>query len=112
MATDYRDFIQLSYNLYSTESNEFVKVMTNVRDTAKSVTPLHKSANFDECEIFDLFGVNFAGNTKGSSVESSYDFFIATLPSNSSNNTSNVNWKGHPMLKSYVQDDERLAWND
>ena len=94
MATDYRDFVQLSYNLYSTESNEFVKVMTNVRDAAKSVTPLYKSANFDECEIFDLFGVNFVGNT---------NLHRLYMPDS---------WKGHPMLKSYVQDDERLAWND
>ena len=76
------------------ESNEFVKVMTNVRDAAKSVTPLYKSANFDECEIFDLFGVNFVGNT---------NLHRLYMPDS---------WKGHPMLKSYVQDDERLAWND
>ena len=93
MATDYRDFIQLSYNLYSTESNEFVKVMTNVRDAAKSVTPLYKSANFDECEIFDLFGVEFAGNNELKRL---------LMPEN---------WIGHPLLKSYVQNDERLVWN-
>lgn len=94
MATDYRDFIQLSYNLYSTESNEFVKVMTNVHNSAKSVTSLYKSANYDECEIFDLFGINFEGNI---------NLHRLYMPET---------WNGHPLLKSYVQADERLVWND
>ena len=34
---------------------------------------------------------NLAGNTKGSSVDPSYELCIATLPSNSSNNVSIVN---------------------
>ena len=34
---------------------------------------------------------NFAGSTNGSIKDPSYDGFIATLPSNSSNNVSSVN---------------------
>lgn len=94
IATDYYDFIQLSYRLYSTVNSEFLNVITNVKNEAQSVVDLYKSANFDECEIFDLFGVNFIGNK---------DLKRLYMPET---------WQGNPMLKSYVQADERLAWND
>lgn len=95
IATDYTQFIQICYNLYSSESNEFVKVITNVTyNSIKSVVPLFKSAYFDECEIYDLFGINFEGNNY---LKRLY------LPDT---------WQGHPLLKSYKQTDERLVWND
>ena len=94
VATDYKEFIQLSYRLYSTVNNEFLNVITNVSNEAKSVVKLYKSAYFDECEIFDLFGVKFVGNDN---IQRLY------MPES---------WVGHPLLKSYVQNDERLAWND
>ena len=91
IATDYCQFIQLCYNLYSTESNEFVKVITNVTtNSIKSVVSLYKSAHFDECEIFDLFDVKFEGNDN---LKRLY------MPET---------WQGHPLLKSYVQNDNRI----
>ncbi|MBR1908433.1 NADH-quinone oxidoreductase subunit C [bacterium] len=94
IAADCTDFVQLTYRLYSTENNEFLNVVTKVKDEAASVTHLYKSAHFDECEIHDLFGINFVGNEK---LERLY------MPED---------WDGHPLLKSYDQTDERLEWNN
>ena len=58
-----------------------------------SVITLYKSAYFDECEIFDMFGVNFKGN-----------IYLKRL-------YMPETWLGNPLLKSYIQNDERLAWN-
>ena len=70
-------------------------MITNVTtNSIKSVVSLYKSAHFDECEIFDLFGVKFEGNDN---LKRLY------MPET---------WQGHPLLKSYVQNDERLVWND
>lgn len=94
IATDYNDFVQLSYRLYSTVNNEFLNVITNVQEEAQSVVRLYKSANFDECEIYDLFGIKFVDNEK---------LHRLYMPDS---------WVGHPLLKTYVQNDERLVWND
>ncbi len=94
IATDYVDFVQLSYRLYSTVSNDFLNVITNVQNETSSIVKLYKSAHFDECEIYDLFGINFIGNDN---IHRLY------MPES---------WVGHPLLKSYVQNDERLVWND
>lgn len=93
-ATDYIDFIELIYKLYSVSRNVFLDVVFNTQKTAPSVAKLYKSAHFDECEIFDLFGVEFIGNEK---LKRLY------LPDS---------WEGHPMLKSYQQNDKRLVWNE
>lgn len=95
IAIDSTDKIELIYQLMSSETSETLSVSYYTDNyTAPTVTDIYKSANFDECEIFDLFGVNFVGNT---------NLHRLYMPDS---------WKGHPMLKSYVQDDERLAWND
>jgi type IV secretory pathway VirB4 component len=52
------------------------------------------SAVADEKEIYDLFGVKFLGNEE---LKRLY------MPEN---------WQGHPLKKDYVDNDERLNWND
>lgn len=94
IATDYSEFIQLTYRLYSTTNSEFLNVVTNVRSEAVSLVCLYKSAHFDECEIYDMFGVKFIGNS---------DLTRLYMPSS---------WIGHPLLKSYTLSDERLVWNN
>ena len=95
IAIDLTDKIELIYQLMSSETSETLSVSYYTDNyTAPTVTDIYKSANFDECEIFDLFGVEFIGNKNLKRL---------IMPEN---------WVGHPLLKSYVQNDERLVWND
>lgn len=95
IAIDLTDKIELIYQLMSSVTSETLSVSYYTDNyTAPTVTDIYKSANFDECEIFDLFGVEFIGNKNLKRL---------FMPEN---------WVGHPLLKSYVQNDERLVWND
>ena len=95
IAIDLTDKIELIYQLMSSETSETLSVSYYTDNyTAPTVTDIYKSANFDECEIFDLFGIEFIGNKNLKRL---------LMPEN---------WVGHPLLKSYVQNDERLVWND
>lgn len=94
IAVDKIEKIELIYQLYSTVNNEFLNVYYYAPGVAPSVCNLYPSANFDECEIYDLFGVKFEGNS---------DLKRLFLPQS---------WIGHPMLKNYEVADERLVWND
>lgn len=95
IAVDLKDKIELIYQLMSSKTSETLSVSYYTDDfTAPTVTEIYKSSNFDECEIFDLFGIKFVGNQ---------DLKRLFLPKS---------WLGHPLLKSYVQNDERLVWND
>lgn len=95
IAIDLTDKIELIYQLMSSATSETLSVSYYTDNyTALTVTAIYKSANFDECEIFDLFGVEFIGNKNLKRL---------LMPEN---------WVGHPLLKSYVQNDERLVWND
>ncbi len=95
VAVDLGENIELIYQLYSLNSKEPLEVSYITKDfVAPSVVDVYSSAYFDECEIYDLFGVNFDGN-----IELKRLF----LPNS---------WIGHPLLKSYEQKDERLVWND
>lgn len=64
-AADYKDYIELIYHLYSTKLNENIFISTNTDSNTpvvESVSSIFKSSTNDECEIFDLFGVDFDGN--------------------------------------------------
>ena len=86
--------IELIYRLYSTDNDEDVLLSVTTNNEAESVTKLFDSATADEKEIYDLFGVKFIGNNE---LERLY------MPDS---------WKGHPLLKNYDNNDERLNWND
>lgn len=95
IAVDLNDKIELIWQLYSTVNNNILNVSCyTVENSAPSVISLFKSAYFDECEIYDMFGVNFSGNDKLKRL---------FMPES---------WLGHPMLKSYKMSDERLVWNE
>lgn len=89
--------IELIYDLYSTNlgTNKRVSVLLD-RNAAHvaSVVYIYKSAYFDECEIYDMFGVKFDKNPALKRL---------LMPSG---------WVGHPLRKDYEQNDERLRWNE
>ena len=86
--------IELIYRLYSIENEEDVLVTITVKDTAESFSQIYDSAIADEKEIYDLFGINFDGNAE---LKRLY------MPES---------WYGHPLKKDYVENDERLSWNE
>jgi NADH-quinone oxidoreductase subunit C len=95
VAVDNKDAgIELIYRLYSIENEEDVLVTITVKDTAESISQIYDSAIADEKEIYDLFGINFDGNAE---LKRLY------MPES---------WDGHPLKKDYVENDERLSWNE
>lgn len=97
IAIDNGDDFELIYDLHSTKTNAQIRISVIVqRSTPKtpSVVEIFKSAYFDECEIFDLFGIEFLNNPNLKRL---------LMPKN---------WIGYPLRKDYVQNDERLAWNE
>lgn len=94
VAVDMKKHIELIYQLYSSKNNNVLEVSFEAYASAPSAIEVYKSAYFDECEIFDLFGVDFLGN------ENLKRLFMPET------------WVGNPLLKSYEMKDERLAWNE
>ena len=86
--------VELIYHLYSTTNEEDALISITVKDEAESVVDIFASAQADENEIFDLFGIKFLGNENLKRLYMPED------------------WKGFPLRKDYVQDDTRLAWDD
>ncbi len=93
IAIDYSEYIELIYPLVSTYLNERINISIKINSEVHSVIGIYSSAYFDECEIYDLFGVNFIGNNNLKRL---------FMPST---------WIGHPLRKNYELKDERLSWN-
>lgn len=95
-AMDNGNDFELCYVLYSTQTEASIIIAVEISREAPvldSVCDIFKSANWDEREIFDLFGIKFTSHP---------DLKRILLPKD---------WKGHPLRKDYVQDDARLSWN-
>ena len=78
------------------KKNDPVAFLSKIREQNylnSSITEIFKSAHFDECEIFDMFGIEFLGNKNLKRL---------FMPKE---------WVGYPLRKDYVLDDSRLAWN-
>ena len=86
--------IELIYHLYSIDDEEDLFFAIIVQGQTESVTEIFSSAIFDEREIYDMFGINFIGHKN---LQRLY------MPDS---------WQGYPLKKDYIQEDERLAWND
>lgn len=88
---------ELVYDLHSTKTSQMLQISVIIdRNAPKvpSIIEIFKSAYFDECEIYDMFGINFDKNP---------DLKRLLMPKG---------WIGYPLRKDYKQDDERLSWNE
>ena len=77
---------QLSYHILSLKFLERVRLRVMLEEdepSVDSITPVWTGANFFEREVFDLFGIRFAGHP---------DLRRIMLPED---------WKGYPMRKDY-----------
>jgi NADH-quinone oxidoreductase subunit C len=65
-AVDYYSYFELVYHLTSTKHNHSVFIKTRCYDRASpsvpSVVSLWQGADFQEREVFDLFGIKFTGH--------------------------------------------------
>ncbi len=74
---------KLIYTLYNPVNREFKEFETTVNDITYSVSSLYKSANYDEREIYDLFGIKFKNHPNLKRI------FL------------DENFKGHPLKNSF-----------
>ena len=77
---------QLSYHILSHKLKQRVRIAVRLDSaglTIDSITPVWPSANFYEREVFDLFGIHFAGHPRLTRI---------MMPEN---------WEGHPLRKDY-----------
>lgn len=94
VAIDNIDYFELIYPIASTYLNDKIFVYTKTKGYTNTVIDIYPSAYYDECEIFDLFGIKFEGNNKVKRL---------LMPES---------WHGHPLKKDYQMNDERLIWNE
>lgn len=86
--------MELVWVLYSFAMNERIRVKAAYADGAEvpTVTDLWPTANWLEREIFDMFGIRFAGHP---------DLKRILMP---------LDWQGHPLRKDHAVNQQDQAW--
>ena len=85
---------EIVYNLFSIPKNERVRLKVGTTGRVESVTSVWPAANWLEREVFDLFGVEFAGHP---------DLRRLLLP---------PDWVGYPLRKDYPLEFIENAWTE
>jgi NADH:ubiquinone oxidoreductase subunit C len=75
------DRFELVYLFHSMERRSWLRLKTRTDRQAPSITPFVPAANWYECELFDLFGLEFAGHPRLERI---------MLP---------AEWQGHPLRR-------------
>jgi len=94
---DYPDKFELIYHLQSVKLNKKLILKSHIdknNPEIDSLAQVFATANWHERETYDLLGIKFNNHP---------DLSRILLPND---------WKGHPLRKDYVMDDERLVWNE
>ena len=95
--TDKLEYFEVIYHLFSTVFNEklILKVLLDKNNPEiDSLSGIYSAANWHERETFDLLGIKFNNHPELERI---------LLPKD---------WVGYPLRKNYVNNDERLSWND
>ena len=90
------EFFELSYHLFNSKTKENIVIVVKISSDGEeisSVSSVFGNANWEEREIYDMFGIKFAGHPNLKRI---------LMPEE---------WHGHPLRKDYVNDDKRLRWN-
>ena len=74
---------ELQYLLYSMVEHRWVRIKTQTDDAVPSIVEVFPGANWYEREVFDLFGITFAGHPNMTRI---------MMPDN---------WEGHPLRRDY-----------
>ena len=84
----------LVYIVYSFSRNERIRVKTRIADgyRPRTATCVHLTANWLEREVFDMFGIEFAGHP---------DLRRILMPDD---------WNGHPLRKEYPLRGQDEQW--
>ena len=92
---DKAECIEVIYHFANIDKEVIVKTELDRKNPQiSSLTSLFSSADWHERETFDLLGVKFLNHPNLTRI---------LLPND---------WIGHPLLKDYKMQDERLAWNE
>lgn len=91
---DYKDHMEVIYNLYNTNKKLYLYVKVNTthdNPVIASVESIWKSADYMEREVYDMFGINFSGHWNMKRILLEDD------------------WEGYPMRKDYITDKAALG---
>lgn len=87
---DFLEYMEVCYILATFDLHQSVEIIVKTRVTDRvnptlpSVVPLYKSANWQERECYDMFGIHFSGHPDLRRILTSDD------------------WQGYPLRKDYV----------
>lgn len=93
---DKLEYFEVVYHLFSTVFNKklVLKAILNKSNAQiESISSMYSAAEWHERETYDLFGIVFNNHPNLQRL---------LMP---------ADWKGHPLRKDYVNNDERLSWN-